>query len=57
MNTIISHDLIEEKNLDSNIDNFFKKIELVKALKISNITKLRGASCFLVFQVLFKLVF
>ena len=35
LNTIISHDLIEEKNLDSNIDNFFKKIELVKALKIS----------------------
>lgn len=57
LNTIISHDLIEEKNLDSNIDNFFKKIELVKALKMSNITKLRGASCFLVFQVIFKLVF
>ena len=57
LNTIIPHNLIEEKNLDSNIDNFFKKIELVKALRMSNITKLRGASCFLVFQVIFKLVF
>lgn len=57
LNTIISENNYEEKQIKSKTQNFFKEIELYKLLKQSNITKLSGASCLVVFKFIMELIF
>jgi len=57
MNTIIPQNNYNKKQIDSGIVSFFKDIRLVKLLRKSNILKLRGASCLIVFNVIFQLIF
>ena len=56
-NTIIPQNDYNEKQINSRIISFFKDIKLGKLLRKSNILKLRGASCLIVFNVIFQLIF
>ena len=57
LNTIILQNDYNEKQINSRIVTFFKDIKLDKLLRKSNILKLRGASCLIVFHVIFQLIF
>ena len=57
LNTIIPQNDINEKHVDSGINNFFNNINLAKLLRKSNFIKSKGVSCTIVFQVIFQLIF
>ncbi len=57
LNTIIPQNNYNEKQINSRIFSFFKDIKLGKLLRKSNILKLRGASCLIVFHIIFQLIF
>lgn len=57
LDTIIPQNDINEKQVNTGINNFFDDINLSKLLRKSNILKLKGASCTVVFQVIFQLIF
>jgi len=57
LNTIIPQNDYNEKKINSRILSFFKDIRLGKLLRKSNILKLRGASCLIVFHIIFQLIF
>ncbi|MFW6230371.1 MAG: transposase, partial [Halanaerobium sp.] len=57
MNSIIPHKIFNAKEIDTGISSFFKKIMLGKLLRKSNIVKLKGASCLVVFKFIFTLIF
>ena len=57
LNSIIPQKNFNAKDIDTGISSFFKKIMLGKLLRKSNIVKLKGASCLVVFKFIFKLIF
>lgn len=54
---IIPYDPTDEKQIETNISAFFKEVGLSTILKQSNIRKLRGAGCRIVFTFIFQLIF
>jgi len=57
MNIIIPQNHYNGKQINSKSRIFFKNIKLGYLLRKSNIIKLRGASCLIVFQLIFQLIF
>ena len=53
LDTIIPQNNINEKRVNYGINNYFNDINLSKVLRKSNILKLKGASCNIVFQAVF----
>jgi transposase len=57
VNTIIPQNNYNENLIDSGINSFLNEIKLGELLRKSNIFKLKGASCLIVFQIIFQLIF
>ena len=57
MNTIIPQNNYNGKQINSKSRTFFKNIKPGHLLRKSNIIKLKGASCLIVFQLIFQLIF
>jgi len=54
---IIPYEHVDDKQISTNISAFFKEVGLSTILKQSNIRKLRGAGCRIVFAFIFRLIF
>ena len=57
LDSIIPHNYQNEKQIKSRMKNFFNEFKISELLRKSNFFKLSGASCFVVFKLIFMLVF
>ena len=57
MNSILSEDIFEEKQIQSQIGGFFKTCQIGKLLKQANFNKEKGVPCSQIFRFIFMLIF
>ncbi len=57
MNSILPEDFFEEKQIQSQIGDFFKTCQIGKLLKQANFNKDKGVPCLQIFRFIFMLIF